>query len=90
MLIFPPQGIWTVVLSSDSGSDSEDTSTGPKVKFSLLPMTSDRTKKGDDLSAAAAQTVSVCVLLCVLDTCTCVQYSDFLVHMAMFTTAEGG
>ncbi|XP_072180743.1 LOW QUALITY PROTEIN: uncharacterized protein [Diadema setosum] len=52
MLIFPPQGIWTVVLSSDSGSDSEDTNPGPKVKFSLLPMTSDRTKK-EDLSAAA-------------------------------------
>ncbi|XP_030829967.1 la-related protein 4 isoform X1 [Strongylocentrotus purpuratus] len=59
MLIFPPQGIWTVVLSSDSGSDSEDTSTGPKVKFSLLPMTSDRTKKGDDLSAAAAAQTGV-------------------------------
>lgn len=54
--IIPVCSIWTVVLSSDSGSDSEDTSTGPKVKFSLLPMTSDRTKKGDDLSAAAAQT----------------------------------
>ncbi|XP_071791296.1 uncharacterized protein [Asterias amurensis] len=54
MLTFPPQGIWTVILSPENGSDN---GTAPKVKFSLLPMTTDRSNEGDDLSSSSSTAI---------------------------------
>ncbi|XP_022101651.1 la-related protein 4-like isoform X2 [Acanthaster planci] len=54
MLTFPPQGIWTVILAPENGSDNE---TAPKVKFSLLPMTTDRSNDGDDLTPSTVTAI---------------------------------
>ncbi|XP_071823275.1 la-related protein 4-like isoform X1 [Apostichopus japonicus] len=53
MLIFPPQGIWTVILSPESEAEEDRNEKGPKVKYNLLPMTTDRNSSGEEVTAAS-------------------------------------
>lgn len=48
------RGIWTVILSPENETEGGRNEKGPKVKYSLLPMTTDRNSSGEEVTAASS------------------------------------